>query len=91
MFNLDDKTYDFLSKFQRWLPTIGVLYLALCEIWGFPLGSEVNKTIAVLATFLASYLEIATVQYQKAMQSEVERNDPVNEDIVSHEDVDGVG
>lgn len=67
MFNLSDATYDFLNKFQRWLPTIGVLYLGLCHIWGLPFGDEVNQTIAVLATFLASYLEICTGQYQKSM------------------------
>ena len=93
MFNLSDKMYDFLSKFQRWLPTIGVLYLALCEIWDLPLGSEVNKTIAVFATFLASYLEICTVVYEKnknGMGEDIGEYVP-NEDIVEHEVDEGEG
>lgn len=91
MFNLPDHVYDFLSKFQRWLPTIGVLYLGLCHIWGLGFGDEVNQTIAVIATFLASYLEICTGQYLKSQSADERPTDEVNEDIVSHEDVDGVG
>lgn len=88
MFNLPDRVYDFLSKFQRWLPTLGVLYLGLCEIWGLGFGDEVNKTIAVIATFLASYLEICTGQYLKGVNASID----IADEIVSEEEVDeGVG
>lgn len=88
MFNLPDNVYDFLSKFQRWLPTIGVLYLGLCHIWGLPFGDEVNQTIAVLATFLASYLEICTGTYLK--QQKFEGN--ILDELISEEESDeGVG
>lgn len=62
---MSNKLYDVLNKVQRWLPALGLLYLGLCKIWGFPLGSEVNETIVLVATFLASTLEIASVQYNK--------------------------
>jgi len=65
MFNISDATYDFLSKLQRWLPAIGAAYIGLCGVWGLPLGDQVNETIAIAATLLASYLEISTVQYHK--------------------------
>lgn len=60
---LSNKAYDIMSKIQRWLPAIGIFYLALCQIWNFPYGDEVNKTILALAAFLAATLEISTGRY----------------------------
>ena len=60
---LSNQAYDILSKIQRWLPAIGIFYLALCQIWNFPYGDEVNKTILALAAFLAATLEISTGRY----------------------------
>lgn len=62
---LSDKTYDILNKIQRWIPALGVFYLALCQIWHFPFGNEVNNTIVAVAALMATTLEIANGQYQK--------------------------
>lgn len=62
---LNDKTYDILNKIQRWIPALGVFYLALCQIWHFPFGNEVNNTIVAVAALMATTLEIANGQYQK--------------------------
>ena len=62
---LNDKTYDILNKIQRWIPALGVFYLALCQIWSFPFGDEVNNTIVAVATLMATTLEIANGQYHK--------------------------
>ncbi|MCR4607639.1 MAG: phage holin [Oscillospiraceae bacterium] len=63
---LSNTTYDILSKIQRWLPALGAFYLGLCKVWGFLYGSEVNETIALIATLLAATLEISTARYYKA-------------------------
>ena len=63
---MSNNTYDILSKIQRWLPALGAFYLGLCKVWGFAFGSEVNETIALIATLLAATLEISTVRYYKA-------------------------
>lgn len=63
---MGNKTYDILSKIQRWLPSLGIFYLALCKIWGFPFGSEVNETIVALAALLAATLEISSAKYYKS-------------------------
>lgn len=60
---MTNKTYDVLSKIQRWLPALGVFYLALCKIWGLPFGSEINDTIVSVATLLAATLEISSARY----------------------------
>ena len=60
---MTNKTYDLLSKIQRWLPALGVFYLALCKIWGLPFGSEINDTIVSVATLLAATLEISSARY----------------------------
>jgi len=61
-----NKAYDILSKIQRWLPALGVFYLTLCKIWGFPFGTEVNETIVAVATLMAATLEVSSARYFKA-------------------------
>ena len=42
---MSNKVYDVLNKIQRWLPALGVFYLAISAIWHLPFGDEVNATI----------------------------------------------
>ena len=63
---MTNKTYDILSKIQRWLPALGAFYLGLCKVWGFLYGSEVNETIALVAALLAATLEISSARYYAA-------------------------
>ena len=65
---MSNKMYDILSKIQRFMPALGVCYLGLCKIWGFPYGNEVNQTIVLIATLLGTTLEIATAQYLKSIK-----------------------
>lgn len=65
---MSNKMYDILSKIQRFMPALGVCYLGLCKIWGFPFGDEVNQTIVLIATLLGTTLEIATAQYLKSIK-----------------------
>lgn len=67
---MSNKVYDILSKIQRWLPALGVFYLAICKIWGLPWGGEVNDTIVSVATLLAATLEISSGRYYKAEHEE---------------------
>lgn len=68
---MSDKVYDILNKIQRWLPLVGIFYLALSQIWNLPLGDQINQTIVAVATLLAGTLEIATVIYkQKTSKTE---------------------
>ena len=62
---ISNKVYDILSKIQRWLPALGVAYLGLCKVWGFMYGTQVNETLMILATLLATTLEISSVNYFK--------------------------
>ena len=64
---MSNKLYDILNKIQRWLPARGVFYLALCQIWGFQYGDEVNKTILAVTALLAATLEISTGKYHAAV------------------------
>lgn len=57
--------YDILSKVQRWLPSLGLFYLALTKIWNLPWGSEVNDTVVAVATLLAATLEVSSARYYK--------------------------
>ena len=62
---MTNKTYDVLNKIQRWLPALGVFYLAVSAIWHLPYGDEINATIVAVATLLGTTLEIATGAYLK--------------------------
>ena len=67
MFPMSNKTYDILSKIQRWLPALAVFYMALCTIWNLPFGQEVRDTILAVAALLAATLEISTGSYHAAV------------------------
>lgn len=69
---MSDKLYDILNKIQRWLPALGIFYLALSTIWGLPYGDQINQTIVAIATLLATTLEIATGMYLKSKGSDEE-------------------
>lgn len=65
---MSNRVYDILNKIERFLPAIGLFYLAIAKIWGLPFADEVNQTIAALATLLGTTLEIATAQYLKSIK-----------------------
>ena len=65
---MNNRVYDILNKIERFLPAIGIFYLAIAKIWGFPFADEVNQTIAALATLLGTLLEISTAQYLKSIK-----------------------
>ena len=65
---MSDRLYNILNKIQRWLPALGIFYLGLCAVWGFSVGEQVNQTINLVATLLATTLEISTVVYEKKMR-----------------------
>ena len=85
---LDNKLYDILNKIQRWLPALGVLYLALCTIWNLPYGQQINNTIIAVATFLAATLEISTGVYHKDVTNEIISS--YIEDVFPSEDIEAV-
>ena len=63
---MSNKVYDILVRIQRWLPALGAFYLGLCKVWNLPLGNEVNQTIVLVATLLATTLEISIANYNKS-------------------------
>ena len=65
---MSNRVYYILNKIERFLPAIGIFYLAIAKIWGFPFADEVNQTIAALATLLGTLLEISTAQYLKSIK-----------------------
>ena len=71
MFPMSNKTYDILSKLQRWLPALAVFYMALCSIWGFSYGEAVRDTILAVATLLAATLEISTGKYHESVMDDL--------------------
>ena len=91
---MSDKTYDTLKWIQKILVLLAAFYVSFAETWGLPFGTQMQKTFLDLATILLGILEIASARYNKEQNEEsdgIEREDPLNIDIVSHEDIDGVG
>lgn len=62
---MTDKCYDIMVIVQRWLTGLGVLYLAVSEIWGLPFGDEVNQTVVAVCAFLALIIEIQKSRWNK--------------------------
>ena len=63
---ISNTLYDIINKFQRWLPAIGSLYLGLAGIFGWYSGENINEVTILLSTFLATTLEIWSVEYYKS-------------------------
>ena len=63
---MNNTVYDVLSKAQRWLPSLGLFYLALAKTWALPYGSAVSDTVAAVSTLLAATLEISSGCYYRA-------------------------
>ena len=65
---MSNKTYDVLKWIaQLLLPSLGALYFALSEIWGFPYGDKIVGTITAIDAFMGAVLKISTVQYNKQL------------------------
>lgn len=69
---VSNKLYDILNKIQRWLPSVGIFYLALCQIWGLPFGEGVNATIIAIAAFMAATLEVLDSRYNKSLLDNIQ-------------------
>ena len=67
-----NKVYDILSKIQRWIPALGIFYIALAKIWNLPFGNEINNTIVALAALLAATLEVSSSHYYKDESKEIQ-------------------
>lgn len=67
---LPDKIYDILKyTAQIILPALATLYLAIAGIWNLPYGEQVSGTIMAIDTFLGVLLGIASVNYNKSLNS----------------------
>lgn len=61
---LKNKTYDFFKALvTKWLPALGVLYVALAKIWGLPYPAEVEGTILAICLFIGTVMNISSENY----------------------------
>lgn len=68
---ISNETYDFLRAIADLiLPALGVLYLALAELWGFPYGDKINNTIICVVAFLDVVLKVLKRKYDKEALNE---------------------
>lgn len=68
---ISNDTYDFLRDIADLiLPALGVLYLALAELWGFPYGDKVNNTIICVVAFLDVVLKVLKNRYNKKLEEQ---------------------
>lgn len=68
---MSNKTYDILKWVaQILLPALGALYFGLAKIWGFPYGTEIVGTIALIDTFLGALLGISSTAYYNQLEDD---------------------
>lgn len=65
---LPDKVYDVL----KWLALValnalGWAYEELANIWNWPCGTEINKTLVRLSTLIGILIGISTAEYRKSL------------------------
>ena len=61
---MNSKTYDFLKDCALiYICAVGILYLALADIWGLPYGTEVMATCTALSTFVGTVIKLDNKKY----------------------------
>jgi hypothetical protein len=61
---LQNKTYDRLKfAVQIVIPALAVLYTAIASIWDLPYGTQVALTLAAIAVFGGSVLQLSKKSY----------------------------
>lgn len=66
---MSNRTYDILKWVaQILIPALGALYFGLAKIWGFPYGTEIVGTLALIDTFMGALLGISSDMYYKGME-----------------------
>lgn len=67
----NDNVYDFLKKVcMKYLPALITLWLALGDIWGFPLVTEIGATLGAINVFLGTILGISNAKWTETMENE---------------------
>ena len=98
---LSDKTYDTLQAIQKMSLLLAAFYGTIAEGLNLPYSDAVQTVATALSALLLGILENARSTYRQdrlnnlnivdEIDSDMKRDDALNIDIVSHEDIDGVG
>lgn len=64
MFNISNKTYDFLSKLIKFASPVCIFIVAIAKAWGLNIPVEaITATIAAITALVSSYLAISSKKY----------------------------
>lgn len=67
----NDNTYDLLKKVCTVvLPAVITLWLALGDIWSFPLVTEIGATLGAVNVFLGTLLGISNAKWTATMEND---------------------
>ena len=59
---LPDSAYDKIKYIVTIvIPALGLLYVGLAGVWGWPFADEMARSIAIVETFLCSIMGISTL------------------------------
>ena len=59
---LPDKAYDLIKYIVTIvIPALGLLYVGLAGVWGWPFADKVARSIAIVETSLCSIMGISTI------------------------------
>ena len=98
---LSDTWFDRLQAAHKLCLLLAVFYETIAIGLGLPYANEVKTVATALAALIVGMVEMAKSTYRQdrlndldivdEIDSDMRRDDPLNIDIVSHEDIDGVG
>ncbi len=98
---LSDKQFDILQASHKICLLLSAFYSAIAPKLGLPFAEEVETVAKALAVLLVGLIEIAKSTYRQdrlnalniseEIDSDMERDDELNVDTVSHEDGVGLG
>ena len=66
---LHNKAYDILKWISMIaLDAIGIAYNQLADVWGLPLGSQIQYTCTIISVCIGALIGVSTYNYNKSME-----------------------
>lgn len=84
---LSNGAYDII----KWIaivviPALGEAYVRLSNVWNLPYGQQINETALVITFLLGALIGISTVQYNKNVNTDIEKIGKEVEEEIGGED-----
>ena len=80
---MSNKTYDILKNLCLVVIPVIAFISTLCTIWNIPYTEQITATLVAIETLLGALVKVASVNYNKAKEEELEEARKLNGQLQS--------